>query len=141
MYMVLNLCSPAILYIGFSLTQIIIDIFKHMYNTALLKFIIMIFFTFILNTLCSNGLSIVSWMVVFIPFILMTIITSMILYILGLSPMTGKLDYNIEYPKNNTHFNNIRENTHLNDVHLNNTQSNNRHLNNNLKTSLKYNIN
>jgi len=42
MYMVLNLCSPAILYIGFSLTQIIIDIFKHMYNTALLKFIIMI---------------------------------------------------------------------------------------------------
>ena len=99
MYMVLNLCSPAILYIGFSLTQIIIDIFKHMYNTALLKFIIMIFFTFILNTLCSKGLSIVSWMVVFIPFILMTIITSMILYILGLSPMTGKLDYNIEYPK------------------------------------------
>lgn len=127
MYMVLNLCSPAILYIGFSLTQIIIDIFKHMYNTALLKFIIMIFFTFILNTLCSKGLSIVSWMVVFIPFILMTIITSMILYILGLSPMTGKLDYNIEYPKNNTQ--------------TNTTQSNNRHLNNNLKTSLKYNIN
>ena len=113
--MVLNLCSPDILYIGFSLTQIIIDIFKHMYNTALLKFIIMIFFTFILNTLCSKGLSIVSWMVVFIPFILMTIITSMILY---------KLDYNIEYPKNNTHLNNIRENTHLN---------------NNLKTTLKYN--
>ena len=129
MYMVLNLCSPAILYIGFSLTQIIIDIFKHMYNTALLKFIIMIFFTFILNTLCSKGLSIVSWMVVFIPFILMSIITSMILYILGLSPMTGKLDYNIEYPKNNTH---------LNNTHLNNTQKNT-HLNNNLNTTLKYN--
>ena len=132
MYMVLNLCSPAILYIGFSLTQIIIDIFKHMYNTALLKFIIMIFFTFILNTLCSKGLSIVSWMVVFIPFILMTIITSMILYILGLSPMTGKLDYNIEYPKKNTQTNN---------THLNNTQSDNTQLNNNLQTSLKYNIN
>ena len=129
MYMVLNLCSPAILYIGFSLTQIIIDIFKHMYNTALLKFIIMIFFTFILNTLCSKGLSIVSWMVVFIPFILMSIITSMILYILGLSPMTGKLDYNIEYPKNNTHLNNIQNNTHLNNTHLNN----------NLNTTLKYN--
>ena len=71
----------------------------------------------------------------------MTIITSMILYILGLSPMTGKLDYNIEYPKNNTQSNNTHLNRHLNDVHLNNTQSNNRHLNNNLKTSLKYNIN
>ena len=29
-----KLCAPAILYIAFSLTQIIIDIFKEMYNTA-----------------------------------------------------------------------------------------------------------
>ena len=37
-----KLCGPAILYIGFSLTQIILDIFQEMYNTAFLKFMVMI---------------------------------------------------------------------------------------------------
>ena len=37
-----KLCGPAILYIGFSVTQIILDIFQKMYNTAFLKFMVMI---------------------------------------------------------------------------------------------------
>ena len=44
-----KLCGPAILYIGFSLTQIILDIFQEMYNTAFLKFMVMIIFSIILN--------------------------------------------------------------------------------------------
>jgi hypothetical protein len=84
-----NLCPPAILYIAFSLTHIILDIFKNLYNTALIKFIIMIIFTIVLNVLCKNGLGLVSWIIVFIPFITMTIITSLLLMVLGLSPSTG----------------------------------------------------
>ena len=51
-----NICSPAIIYLGFSLTQIIIDIYKSMYNTAFLKFIVSIIFTIILNILCERNL-------------------------------------------------------------------------------------
>ena len=32
--MINKLCAPAILYVGFSLTQIIIDIFKRLYDIA-----------------------------------------------------------------------------------------------------------
>ena len=98
--MLFNLCGPSILYLGFSITQIIIDLFKNMYNTAILKFMIMIFFTLILNVLCSKGLTTISWFIVFIPFILMTIITSILLFVFGLSPSSGNFDYNIYYPPN-----------------------------------------
>lgn len=88
-----NLCSPALLYVAFSLTQIIIDIFKNLYNTAFVKFIIMSVFTLILQILCDRGLGIISWFIVFIPFITMTLISSVILFVFGLSPETGKVRY------------------------------------------------
>ena len=90
-----SLCAPAILYVAFSITQIIIDIFKNMYNTAFLKFIVMIIFTIVLNILCERGLGVVSWFIVFIPFITMTIITSLLLFVFGLSPSSGSLNYNV----------------------------------------------
>ena len=99
-----KLCPPAILYIAFSLTQIVIDIFKNMYNTAFFKFLVMIIFSVALNILCSRGLSIISWFIVFVPFIMMTVITTILLFVFGLSPSSGKLDYSVEYPnsQNNT---------------------------------------
>ena len=87
-----DFCAPALLYIAFSLTHIIVDLFKHMYNTALVKFIVMIIFTFLLNLLCQRGLTIISWFIVFIPFITMTVITTLLLIIFGLSPFTGKIE-------------------------------------------------
>lgn len=95
------LCPPAMLYVAFSLTQIIIDIFKNMYNTAFLKMIVTIIFTIALNTLCNQGLSVISWFIVFIPFIAMSIITTLLLFAFGLSPSTGKIDYNVDYPYTN----------------------------------------
>jgi hypothetical protein len=87
-----KLCSPALLYLGFSLTQIIIDIMKNMYNSALVKFPVMIVFTILLNILCKRGLGTISWFIVFIPFIAMTFITTVLLYVFGLSATTGKAD-------------------------------------------------
>ena len=93
-----QLCPAAILYIGFSITQIILDTFKELYNTAIMKFIVMIIFTLILNILCQKGLGVIAWLIVFIPFISMTIITSIILYVFSLSPSSGSLNYEVEYP-------------------------------------------
>jgi ABC-type polysaccharide transport system permease subunit len=88
----LNLCAPALIYVAFSLTQIIIDTFKGLYNTAFLKIIVMIIITILLNSLCQAGMGIISWVIVFIPFIFMTIIVSILLYVFGLDPSTGKLN-------------------------------------------------
>jgi hypothetical protein len=87
----MNLCAPALIYLVFSITQIIIDTFKGFYNTALMKFVVMIMVTLLLNALCQQGLNIVSWFIVFIPFIFMTFIVSLLLYIFGLDASTGKL--------------------------------------------------
>ena len=90
----INLCPPAIIYLIFSITQIIIDTFKGLYNTAFIKVIVTTMVTFLLNILCEKGLSAVSWIIVFVPFILMTVIVSMLLYIFGLDAATGSLNYN-----------------------------------------------
>ena len=100
--MIDSLCPPAILYLGFSLTQIIIDTFKGFYNTAFFKTIVMIVFTLVLNILCKKGLSIISWIIVFIPFILMTYITAVLLFVFGLSPSSDKIDYNVTTPNTST---------------------------------------
>jgi hypothetical protein len=109
-----NLCAPAIIYLLFSITQILIDLYKGLYNTAFMKVIVASMVTLLLNILCERGLSFVSWVIVFIPFILMTVMVSMLLYFFGLDSATGSLDYtckdhdsttrktNAKYPENVT---------------------------------------
>ena len=95
-----NLCAPALIYVAFSLTQIIIDTFKGLYNTAFFKVIVMIIITILLNALCESGMGIISWIIVFIPFIFMSVIIAILLYVFGLDPATGKL--NLQYDKCNS---------------------------------------
>jgi len=97
-----KLCPPALIYLIFSITQIIIDFFKGLYNTALMKFIVMIMITILLNALCQEGLSIISWFIVFIPFILMSVIVTMLLYVFGLDVATGKLNQPCETNQSTT---------------------------------------
>ena len=84
-------CAPAVIFFIYALIQIIFDIFKKLYNQALVKFIIMIIFTGLLHLLCNAGLGIVSWIIVFIPFILMTVITALLLFVFKLDPKTGNI--------------------------------------------------
>ena len=79
--MINSICSPALLYLIFSITQIIIDLFQEAYKKASMKFIIMIIFTLMLNILCKKGMTPISWLIVFIPFILMTLIITILLYV------------------------------------------------------------
>ena len=92
-----SICPPALIYILFSLTQVIIDTSKGSYNVAFVKAWVAIVITILLNYLCESGLGIISWFIVFVPFILMTVIISMILLVLRLDPITGKpLSSNID---------------------------------------------
>ena len=100
----LNLCAPALIYVAFSLTQIVIDTFKGLYNTAFFKVIVMIIITILLNALCQAGMGIFSWIIVFIPFIFMSVIVAILLFVFGLDPATGKL--NIQCDNCNSNQNN-----------------------------------
>jgi hypothetical protein len=81
-----NICPPALLYLAFSIIQIIIDMYKGDTIQAFFKFIVMIIFTIVLNAICNSGMTIISWFIVFIPFILMTYITTILFFIFGVNP-------------------------------------------------------
>jgi amino acid transporter len=87
-----SLCPPALIYLVFSITQILIDTSHGLYNTALMKFLVAILFTTLLNYLCTQGLGTISWIIVFIPFILMTLIIALLLLMFGMDPKSGKLN-------------------------------------------------
>jgi hypothetical protein len=95
-----NICAPAIIYLAFSLTQIIIDTFKGLYNTAFFKVIVMIIITILLNSLCQGGMTVISWIIVFVPFMFMSLIVGILLYVFGLDAATGTL--NIKCDKEST---------------------------------------
>lgn len=81
--MFLHLCPPAFIYLIFSLIQICIDSFNGLLEMAFIKLLVMIVVTFLLNTLCGSGLSIVSWIIVLAPFIFMLVSASILLYVFG----------------------------------------------------------
>jgi hypothetical protein len=81
-----SLCPPAVIYILFSLTQIVIDTIQGYYNKAFIKVWVATIMTIVLNYLCNVGLNIISWIFVFVPFILMTTITTILLVTFGLHP-------------------------------------------------------
>lgn len=97
-----SLCAPALIYVAFSLTQIVIDTFKGLYNTAFFKVIIMIIITILLNTLCQSGMGIISWIIVFIPFIFMSVIVAILLFVFGLDPYSGTLNVKCDNCNNNS---------------------------------------
>ena len=59
-----NVCAPALLYLAFSIIQIIIDMYRGETIQAFFKFIVMIIFTIVLNAICSSGMTIISWFIV-----------------------------------------------------------------------------
>ena len=85
-----DICTPALIYLIFSITQIVIDTVHGKYNMAFIKLWVSLIFTILLNFLCTSGLGIVSWLIVFIPFMLMTVIVSLLLLMFGLDPLTGR---------------------------------------------------
>ena len=79
-------CGPTLIFIGFSLIQIFIDLYKGVINNAFIKFIVMVVFSVILNILCDLGYKVIAWFLVFIPIIMMTLISTLLLKVFGTNP-------------------------------------------------------
>ncbi len=87
-----NLCTPAHFYLVISMVAFVIMAFQNMNNSYIycvgsytcnttsvmslfvLKFVYIIFWTWILNIICKNGYSTVSWALVLIPYLFLFII-------------------------------------------------------------------
>jgi hypothetical protein len=91
-----SLCPPVLVYIGFSIILIIIDIYNGIFNKAILKFIVMIVFSLIINILCDLGYNVIAWFLVFIPIIMMTIISTLLLKVFGLNPQDSELKTKVQ---------------------------------------------
>ena len=86
-----SLCPPAFIYLVYCAVQMALDVMKGYYNTAFMKLVSAFIFTLLLQYLCQTGLGVISWIIVFIPFLLMTVIVSVLLLVFGLDPKSGKL--------------------------------------------------
>jgi len=84
-----EVCTPALIYLFISIIQIMIDIYLGLYNTAMIKLIIIIMITLLLNLLCEKNLGIISWIFVLLPLILISVIVSILLYVFGMSVSVG----------------------------------------------------
>ena len=92
-----KICAPALVYLSFSLVQIIIDIYKAQFYTAFFKFWTMLLVTTVLNILCERGLETVSWFFVFIPIITMTVLLVILIYFLGFNPGQINKKFNVKH--------------------------------------------
>jgi hypothetical protein len=81
---------PALIYLIYSFTHVVIDTYKGLYNTAMIEIWIGIVFTLLLNILCDQELGIIAWLIISIPFLLMTVIASLVLFVFRLNPATGQ---------------------------------------------------
>jgi len=118
------LCGPAVLYIGFSLIQIIIDIYKEIYNAAFIKFIAMLVMSLIINILCDMGLTVLAWFFVFIPIIMMTIVSTLLLQTFGTSPDTNYMSSKVQDASNNYYIDGNILNTKRKSATLNSSSTN-----------------
>lgn len=65
-----SLCPPALLYLLFVAIQVALDVAMGMLGVAAVKTVFGLAGTYILNTLCSIQLGVVSWAIVATPFLI-----------------------------------------------------------------------
>jgi hypothetical protein len=87
----LNICLPSLIYLILGLITVIMMVFQKIRAfITLIQLIVIIFWTWILNLICSAGYKWVSWVLLLLPFILVLLF---FLYIL----LTVKKEHHHKY--------------------------------------------
>jgi hypothetical protein len=81
---------PSLIFLVFGTTNVILDTYRGLYNQAFVQIWITALVTFLLNVLCQHDMSFISWVFVFVPFILMSVVAALLLFVFGLDPASGK---------------------------------------------------
>ena len=78
------ICPPAFINLIFTMIHATVSVFEKKYKKANLQFVVGIIITIFLQLLCMGNLEMLSWIIVFVPFILYTYIISALYYKFGL---------------------------------------------------------
>lgn len=81
--MISSFCPPAIVYIVFSFVHVLMAIYDGDKKGAFLQAIMGLLITLLLQFLCMNGLSILSWIIAFLPLIFYTYMVILLYSIFG----------------------------------------------------------
>ena len=84
-----RLCSPALISLAFSIIQLILDMSQGKFKLAIAKLFICLIFTYLLNLLCEQKLTQLSWIIISLPFLFMGYISLLLVYALGFSDLNG----------------------------------------------------
>ena len=87
------MCIPAIVYLVYVIIYILMDIKNNNYSNMVLKIWIGVLIFALLHFLCYNGLTIIAWLMIAIPFIYMILVISILLFIFNVDPSTGTVIY------------------------------------------------
>ena len=84
------LCPPAILYVVFFMISIVVELSEKNYKTAFTQTIICIIFTCLLQLFCMADMTLLAWVLVFIPIIMYTYMVLIIFLVFSMSPADNK---------------------------------------------------
>ena len=95
-----NLCTPAIVYLAISLFVMLMMFYNNfmnidvyclgdfscklnisIYTIFIIKLVVVLFWTWILNIICQNGYTYVSWFLVLLPFLVFLILLIYIMFV------------------------------------------------------------
>ena len=68
----MQLCTPIIIYLTFSITFIAISLYNKQYNDVAKNVLNTILVSIVLSLLCAKGLTAIAWLLVVVPLIFMT---------------------------------------------------------------------
>lgn len=87
----LSLCPPAAVYAVYALTQVAAKIFRTEYTEALIELTASSLFVVLLNYLCSIGRSTIAWLIIFVPFVFMSVLIGLLIFLFGHDAAAGRI--------------------------------------------------
>lgn len=87
------LCTPALIYLVFMLIHVIIEMFNGNNKASLMQLIVGLLVTLLLQLLCMKGMNIISWIIVFLPFIFYTYMMIILYNVFGINPKENEKKY------------------------------------------------
>lgn len=89
-----SLCTPSIVYLVYAVSQVIAKMMRGLYSEALIEMVISCLFAVFLNYLCSIDMKVFAWAIIFVPFVLMSVVIALLLYLFTRDPETGRILFN-----------------------------------------------
>jgi hypothetical protein len=79
----IELCVPTLLSLLFGLAFVIFDLSGGLVYTGLVRLMMVVIFSLVLQLLCQNNLSWASWTLIVVPFLFITIMTAIVFFLVN----------------------------------------------------------